>query len=272
MEKINNMKYKEHATRFDNIYSNGINEQFSTVGVKSMYGMTKYASELLIQEYMAAYDVKAIINRCGVIAGPWQMGKVDQGVVTLWVLHHMLNKPLQYIGYGGKGKQVRDFVHIDDIFDLLGIRMVVRTKEDCYRTLGIVHGHWRPIPGRFKDCISVPKPNGYQSLHTTVLGMGQSRIPIEIQIRTEKMNSDAERGPAAHWAYKKTGKSDFDKEYLTKTAWLPKKLQKHEPLEPEEYFKEVSESIFSERVLLFKRRWLTKETGGLFVELILFTG
>lgn len=141
--------------------------------------------------------------------------------------------------------------HVDDIFDLLGIRMVVRTKEDCYRALGIVHGHWRPIPGRFKDYISVPKPNGYQSLHTTVLGIGQSRIPIEIQIRTGKMNSDAERGPAAHWAYKKTGKSDFDKEYLTKTAWLPKKLQKHEPLEPEEYFKEVSESIFSERVHVF---------------------
>ncbi len=141
--------------------------------------------------------------------------------------------------------------HVGDIFDLLGIRMVVRTKEDCYRALGIVHGHWRPIPGRFKDYISVPKPNGYQSLHTTVLGIGQSRIPMEIQIRTKKMNSDAERGPAAHWAYKKTGKSDFDAEYLSKTDWLPKKLQKHEPLDPEQYFEEVSQSIFSERVHVF---------------------
>lgn len=140
---------------------------------------------------------------------------------------------------------------VDEIFDLLGVRMVVKTKEDCYRTLGIVHGHWRPIPGRFKDYISVPKSNGYQSLHTTVLGLGQSRIPMEIQIRTEQMNTDAELGPAAHWAYKKTGTSDFDAEYLSKTAWLPKKLEKNKPLEAEQFFEEVSESIFSERVHVF---------------------
>ena len=65
----------------------------------------------------------------------------------------------------------KHLTHVEEIFDLLGIRILVRTKEDCYRALGIVHGHWRPIPGRFKDYISVPKPNGYQSLHTTVLGI-----------------------------------------------------------------------------------------------------
>ena len=140
---------------------------------------------------------------------------------------------------------------VEEIFDLLGVRMVLKTKEDCYRALGIVHGHWRPIPGRFKDYISVPKPNGYQSLHTTVLGLGQSRIPMEIQIRTEKMNTDAELGPAAHWAYKKTGSSDFDAEYLSKTEWLPKKLEKNKPLSAEQFFEEVSQSIFSERVHVF---------------------
>ena len=119
MTSINNMKYRETNTRFDNIDYDGLGEDNVTSGAKSLYGMTKYASEMLIEEYMAAYNVKAIINRCGVIAGPWQMGKVDQGVMTLWVLHHMLGKPLKYIGYGGKGKQVRDFVHIDDIFNLI---------------------------------------------------------------------------------------------------------------------------------------------------------
>ena len=119
MSKINSMKYNETNTRFDNIECNGIDENFNTIGAKSMYGASKYASELLIQEYIEAYNIKAIINRCGVITGPWQMGKVDQGVITLWVLHHMLNKPLKYIGYGGLGKQVRDFVHIDDLFDLV---------------------------------------------------------------------------------------------------------------------------------------------------------
>ncbi len=140
---------------------------------------------------------------------------------------------------------------VEDIFDLLGVRMVVKTKEDCYRALGIVHGHWRPIPGRFKDYISVPKPNGYQSLHTTVLGLGQSRVPMEIQIRTERMNTDADLGPAAHWAYKKTGSSDFDSEYLSKTAWLPRKLEKNRPLSAEQFFEEVSQSIFSARVHVF---------------------
>ena len=145
----------------------------------------------------------------------------------------------------------KHLTHVEEVFDLLGIRILVRTKEDCYRALGIVHGHWRPIPGRFKDYISVPKPNGYQSLHTTILGIGQSRIPMEIQIRTEYMNLDAEAGPAAHWAYKKVGTSDFDAEYLAKTAWLPRKVQSHTPLSAEQFFEEISQAIFSERVCVF---------------------
>ncbi len=145
----------------------------------------------------------------------------------------------------------KHLARVDEVFDILGIRILVRTKEDCYRVLGMVHGHWRPILGRFKDYISIPKPNGYQSLHTTVLGLGQSRIPMEVQIRTEQMNIDAESGPAAHWAYKKKGESDFDEEYLAKTSWLPRKLQSHKPLEAEKFFEEVSQAIFSERVYVF---------------------
>ncbi len=145
----------------------------------------------------------------------------------------------------------KGLARVDDVFDILGLRVVVKSKEDCYRALGVVHGHWRPIPGRFKDYISVPKPNGYQSLHTTVLGIGQAKIPTEIQIRTQQMHIDGEYGPAAHWAYKKTGASDFDAEYLAKTAWLPRKVQMHEPLAPEAFFEEVSRTIFSARVYVF---------------------
>lgn len=145
----------------------------------------------------------------------------------------------------------KGLAYVDDVFDILGLRMVVKSKEDCYRALGIVHGRWRPIPGRFKDYISVPKHNGYRSLHTTVLGLGQAKIPTEIQIRTEQMHIDGEYGPAAHWAYKKTGSSDFDAEYLERTAWLPRDLQEHKPLAPEQFFEEVSRSIFSDRVYVF---------------------
>ena len=114
--------------------------------------------------------------------------------------------------------------HVGEIFDILGLRMIVKTKADCYRALGLFHSHWRPMPGRFKDYISVPKSNGYQSLHTTVLGLGQSKLPIEIQIKTQEMHLDAERGPAAHWAYKKLGHSSFNSEYIEKTSWIPNKI------------------------------------------------
>ncbi len=141
--------------------------------------------------------------------------------------------------------------HVDEIFDLLGLRMIVRTNADCYRALGIFHRYWRPIPGRFKDYISVPKANGYQSLHTTVLGLGQSKLPIEIQIRTQAMHLDAERGPAAHWVYKKLGHSKFNKEYVEKMAWIPNKISYLEPASAEEFFEQVSQSILEKKVHVF---------------------
>lgn len=97
----------------------GVAENFPLSGYRTLYGATKLASELLIEEYRNAYDIQAIINRCGVLTGPWQMGKVDQGVFVLWVAAHYFGKPLSYIGYGGKGKQVRDLLHIDDLLNLV---------------------------------------------------------------------------------------------------------------------------------------------------------
>ena len=99
----------------------GIDEDFSTAAPRSLYGTTKLASELFVQEYSAQYGVDAVIARCGVIAGPWQMGKVDQGFVALWCARHLWGGPLALIGYGGSGKQVRDLMHIDDLVDLVGI-------------------------------------------------------------------------------------------------------------------------------------------------------
>ena len=101
----------------------GIAEDFSLDGPRSFYGASKLAGELLLQEYVYAAGMKGLINRCGILAGPWQMGKVDQGVITLWVARHYFQKPLQYIGFGGTGKQVRDLLHVDDLFDLLVLEM-----------------------------------------------------------------------------------------------------------------------------------------------------
>jgi CDP-paratose 2-epimerase len=97
----------------------GISEGFPMAGARTLYGATKLAAEHLIEEYADAFGLRAVVDRCGVIAGPWQMGKVDQGVFAWWLLSHRFGRPLSYIGYGGSGKQVRDLLHVDDLVDLV---------------------------------------------------------------------------------------------------------------------------------------------------------
>jgi len=128
---INNLNFSENATRFSisddqttyGASSKGIAESFPLDKPRSLYGVTKLASELIIAEYADTYGMKAIINRCGVITGPWQMGKVDQGVFVLWVAKHYFKQKLSYIGYGGQGKQVRDFIHIDDLYNAINAQL-----------------------------------------------------------------------------------------------------------------------------------------------------
>jgi len=97
----------------------GISEKFPLDGARSLYGMTKLAAELMAAEYGDAYGIRFVIDRCGLLTGPWQMAKADQGVVAFWVAAHCFERSLKYIGFGGTGKQVRDFLHIDDFCDLV---------------------------------------------------------------------------------------------------------------------------------------------------------
>jgi len=128
---IEEAAFIEEETRFsflDNqkekgISSEGISEDFTLFGARSFYGTTKLSSELFIQEYSSFYNLDAAITRFGVIAGPRQMGKTDQGVVTLWMAKHYWKQSLKYIGYGGLGKQVRDILHVDDLVDLIDIQI-----------------------------------------------------------------------------------------------------------------------------------------------------
>jgi CDP-paratose 2-epimerase len=117
---LNALACHEEATRFCLDESpEGISESFPLEGARSLYGMTKLAGELMVTEYGDAYGIRASILRCGLIAGPWQMGKSDQGVVTLWAAAHHFRTALKYIGFGGTGKQVRDVLHVDDLCDLV---------------------------------------------------------------------------------------------------------------------------------------------------------
>ena len=123
IKELNSLKYEETETRFALKDIRGIYECFPMGKHRSLYGTTKLCSEFLLQEYINTYGIKGVINRCGVIAGPWQMGKVDQGVAALWMAAHYWKKPLTYIGFGGQGKQVRDFLHIDDLFNAVVIQI-----------------------------------------------------------------------------------------------------------------------------------------------------
>jgi CDP-paratose 2-epimerase len=128
--------WREEATRFvwegngtPGISNEGVGETLDMNGSRSLYGYTKYAAEQLIEEYRVLYSLKSVVNRCGVIAGPWQFGKVDQGIASLWVLAHHFGQSLAYTGYGGTGKQLRDFLHVQDLCDLV----IEQVREfDCW--------------------------------------------------------------------------------------------------------------------------------------------
>jgi CDP-paratose 2-epimerase len=101
----------------------GVSEDFPMGGARTFYGATKLAAEHLIEEYAETFGLRAVVDRCGVIAGPWQMGKVDQGVFSWWLLSHHFGRPLSYIGFGGAGRQVRDLLHVEDLVDLVELQL-----------------------------------------------------------------------------------------------------------------------------------------------------
>lgn len=155
-------------------------------------------------------------------------------------------------------KMQRDHKELSEIYDLLAIRVLVNTVADCYGTLGVVHSLWRPIPGRVKDYIAVPKSNMYQSLHTTVLyHNGQ---PLEIQIRTFEMHRISEFGIAAHWRYKESGgKSNMpsggDKDFEAKLSWLRQLLEWHKDMsDSRDFVNTVKMDVFADEVFVFTPR------------------
>jgi len=138
VNSIEQINFIEKETRFEidnkqnisGVTKKGISENFPLQGYRSLYGATKLSSELIIEEFREIFRLKTVINRCGIIAGPYQMGKIDQGVIALWVASHFWKRELSYIGYGGCGKQVRDVLYVDDLFNLIDIQVHKMNKHN----------------------------------------------------------------------------------------------------------------------------------------------
>ncbi len=144
-------------------------------------------------------------------------------------------------------KKMLTGLEYDQIYDVLAFRVVVSSIPECYEILGLVHLHWKPVPGRFKDFIAMPKNNNYQSLHTTVIGPGGDRI--EVQIRTEEMHLIAEQGIAAHWSYKQGG---ADEEVIEKFNWLRDLVSMHQQVEDSgEFLESVKTNLFDTEIYVF---------------------
>ena len=184
------------------------------------------ATEGLIEELRRALLTKLEEAQIPVVS-------IDGRIKRLWSIHQKLER--QHIG-------------LDQVYDFIALRIVTRTVKDCYGVLGIIHQTWSPVPGRFKDFIAMPRPNGYQSLHTSVVG--ELGMPFEVQIRTEEMHRVAEEGIAAHWKYKegRVG-ADRDEQYF---AWLRQLLESQQDVrDPQEFMQNLRVELYPDDVYIF---------------------
>lgn len=147
-------------------------------------------------------------------------------------------------------KLVRYQMDIEKIYDIVALRVVVENIGDCYKVLGLIHSLWKPLPGRIKDYISVPKPNGYRSLHTTIIT--NSKSIAEIQIRTREMHAEAAYGIAAHFAYKENGGKNNNQNKNSKFKWIDElKELNYTPDKPKQFLEHLKMDFFNDRIFVF---------------------
>jgi GTP pyrophosphokinase len=195
-------------------------------GLRLEVEATRKASEGLIDTLRAELQAKLDEAQVPVVA-------IEGRLKRLWSIHQKLR---------------RQRVPLDQVYDFIALRVITPTVKDCYAVLGIIHQMWSPVPGRFKDFIAMPRPNGYQSLHTSVVG--EQGLPFEVQIRTQDMHRIAEEGIAAHWKYKEGHIGDSrDDQYF---KWLRQLLEwQQEVRDPQEFMHNLRIELYPEEVYIF---------------------
>ncbi len=223
-------------------------------------GMNTVKWELEDRSFKVAYpDVYDEINRLLLNRAPERekylnkiIHQIEEDLQTIKIKGKVTGRPKhQYSIYQKMVVRGRDF---EDIYDLVAVRVLVNTEQDCYAVLGAIHARWTPIPGKFKDYIAMPKFNLYKSLHTTVMGIEGK--PVEIQIRTHQMHYDAEYGVAAHWKYKEnpnaTGKSGDKMDSKEQMGWLRQLVEwQKETDDPSEFLESLRYEVTGSEIYVF---------------------
>jgi GTP pyrophosphokinase len=175
------------------------------------------------------------------------MQQIEEHLKEFHINARITGRPKQ--AYSIYNKTLKYNTTIEGLYDFLGIRIITESVKDCYGALGMVHKYWKPIPGRFKDYIAVPKPNMYQSLHTTVIFDGK---PLEVQIRTDEMHRIAEEGIAAHWDYKESCGKEAAPDYKEKLSWLRNLIDWYKDVkDASEFMETVKVELFEYHVYVF---------------------
>lgn len=257
-DRLHNMRTLDHLKpEKQRRISQETREIFAPLANRLGIGRFKWELEDLCFKYLepeAYEEIKALIAE----RRADREARIEQVKATLRSrLEHLKIKVVELKGrpkhlYGIYQKMQRQQKEFSQIYDIAAFRVIVETNEECYRSLAVVHDAFKPIPGRFKDYIGLPKPNRYQSLHTTVVG--SNGRPIEVQIRTVEMHHVAEYGIAAHWKYKETGTSEIDpsSDDDDKFTWLRQLLEWQKDLsDAQEYMETVKDNLFEDDVYVF---------------------
>ena len=246
LEFMSPAKIKEKATETLEIYA----PLAARLGIFAV----KFELEDLALKYLHPEEYEDLVVKIGQMKTKREtiinnvIGEIKESLDDMGFTYDIYGRAKHY--YSIYKKMMIQHKDIDEIFDLIAVRIIVETVRDCYAVLGIVHTMWTPIPGRFKDYIAMPKPNMYQSIHTTVIG--ENGEPFEIQIRTKEMHQVAEYGIAAHWKYKEGKTSGESSNDDIKLAWLRQSLElEKDSADPKDFLENVKMDLFASQVFVF---------------------